>query len=154
MKLVKQVVVSELELAVELKIAALLSKASGPARTATHRLAIPAEMIRQIGSAIVLAGASDRGHSADPALVKALARGFAWFEELATGRADTVMAIAKRERVTDRYVSQLVDLAFIDPRIVQRTLAGVGHAAITTTRLVFRTNLPLMWSEQQTAVFD
>ena len=40
------------------------------------------------------------------------------------GRVDTVRAIAKRERVTDRYVSQLIELAFVDPRIVQEALAG------------------------------
>ena len=81
--------------------------------------------------------------------MKALARGFAWFEQLATGRVDTVRTIAKRERVTDRYVSQLVELAFIDPRIVQRALAGGGQTAMSTTRLVFRTDLPMMWSYQK-----
>ena len=85
---------------------------------------MPIDLSPQNGGAIVLASASDRSAKADPALVKALARGFAWFEELATGRVDTVTAIAKRERVTDRYVSQLIELAFIDPRIVQRALAG------------------------------
>jgi hypothetical protein len=56
--------------------------------------------------------------------------------------------IAKRERVTDRYVSQLVELAFIDPRIVQETVAGRRKLAISTTRLVFRMDLPPRWSYQ------
>ena len=72
---------------------------------------------------------------------------------MATGGDDTVTAIAKRERVTDRYVSQLIELALVDPRIVQRALAGVGHGAITTMRLVFRTDLPMMWSYQEDVIF-
>jgi hypothetical protein len=91
---------------------------------------------------------SDRAARADPALVKALARGFAWFEEMATGGADTVTAIASRERVTDRYVSQLIELAFMEPRIVERVVAGIARSSISTTRLVFRTDLPLTWSAQ------
>jgi DNA invertase Pin-like site-specific DNA recombinase len=149
LKLIKRVVVSDSELVIELKLGVLISEASGPTRTATHRLTIPIELGRQNGGAIVLASASDRGVAADPALIKALARGFAWFEELATGRADTVTAIAKREHVTDRYVSQLIELAFVDARIVQRVLTGAQRAAISTTRLVFKTNLPLMWSDQR-----
>jgi hypothetical protein len=99
-----------------------------------------------------LANAPDRIAAVDPALVKALARGFAWFEELTTGRTDTVTAIAKRERVTDRYVSQLVELAFVDPGVVQQALAGNAESMISTTRLVFRTDLPLIWSKQKDSI--
>jgi hypothetical protein len=153
LKLIKRVVVSDSELIVELKLAALIPEASGPTGTVTHRLNLPVELVRQNGSAIVLATSSDRGAGADPALVKALARGFAWFEELATGRVDTVTAIAKRERVTDRYVSQLVELAFIDPRLVHRVLAGTGQTAISTTRLIFRIDLPQSWLQQEPVIF-
>ena len=153
LKVIRRVVVSDSDLVVELDLGALITKDSEPARTATYRLAIPVDLIRQgAGSAIALASASDQGAMADPALVKALARGFAWFEELATGRADTVTAIAKRERVTDRYVSQLIELAFINPRIVERALAGRTRSMISTTRLVFGTDLPLMWSGQASVI--
>jgi hypothetical protein len=151
--LIKRIVVSQSEVVVELKLGALASEASGAARTAAHRLTTPIKFHRQNGSAIVLAGAPDRGRSADPALVKALARGFSWFEELIAGRVDTVRTIAKRERVTDRYVSQLIELAFVDPRIVQEALAGRRKLAISTTRLVFRTDLPMMWSYQEDVIF-
>ena len=63
-----------------------MSEDAGAASTATHRLTIPIDLIQPEGGAIVLASESDRSAKADPALVKALARGFAWFEEMATGR--------------------------------------------------------------------
>jgi DNA invertase Pin-like site-specific DNA recombinase len=147
-RLIKFVAVDDAELVVELKLGALILGASGSIRAAIHRLTVPIDFARQDGNAIVLGGAADRAAAADPSLVKALARGFAWFEELTTGHVETVRAIAKRERVTDRYVSQLMELAFIDPRIVQRALAGVGRMATSTARLVFGIDLPLMWSEQ------
>jgi DNA invertase Pin-like site-specific DNA recombinase len=152
---ISRVVVSDSELVVELDLGVLISKDSETTRTATCRLTMPFELTRQgAGSAIALANPSDQGATADPALVKALARGFAWLEELATGRTDTVTAIAKRERVTDRYVSQLIELAFIDPRIVERALAGSTRSMISTTRLVFRTDLPPVWSEQTNVIFE
>ena len=84
---------------------------------------------------------------------QALARGFTGFEEMATGGADTVTAIAKRERVTEHYVSRLAQLPFIDPRIIQRVLEGTARSTISTTRLVFRTKLPSMWLHQGDASF-
>jgi site-specific DNA recombinase len=152
LKLIKEVVISKAEITVELDLAPLMSAAPASARALTHRLKIPIDLARRNG-AIVIASTSDRGSAPDPALVKALARGFAWFEELATGRADTVTAIAKRHRVTDRYVSQLVELAFIDPRIVQRVLAGTARGTISTTNLVFRTEMPPVWAHQAPAIF-
>jgi hypothetical protein len=51
------------------------------------------------------------------------------FEELATGQVDTVTAIAKRDGVTDRYVSQLIELAFLSPQIVERAFRGTRRWA-------------------------
>jgi len=148
LKLIKRATVSDSELIVELTLGALLPDTSNPARTAVHQLTAPIQLSQQNGAA----SASDRGTKIDPALVKALARGFAWFEELATGRAETITVIAKRERVTDRYVSQLVELAFVDPRIVQETIAGRRTSGISAARLVFRTDLPTSWPDQRSAL--
>ena len=153
LKLIKRVLLSDSRLAIELTLGAVMSDDARAPLTVIHRLTMPIDLSQQNGGAIVLASPPDRSAAADPALVKALGRGFAWFEELATGRVDTVTAIAKRERVTDRYVSQLIELAFTDPRIVQRALAGVGQTGISTTRLVFRTDLPMMWSYQEDVIF-
>jgi len=52
----------------------------------------------------------------DPALVKAIARGHAWFEELATGRVRSLEELAQRDGITRRYIRRLVDLAFLSPQ--------------------------------------
>jgi hypothetical protein len=47
------------------------------------------------------------------AAVKAIARGRAWFEELATGRARSLQELAKRDGISRRSIRRLVGLAFL-----------------------------------------
>ena len=101
---------------------------------------------------MIIAGASGQEAKSDPTLVKTIARGFTWFEELATGRANTVTAIAKRDGVSDRYVSQLIELAFLGPRIVEKTLNRTQGIRVSTKQLVFNVELGPLWSEQEGVV--
>lgn len=57
-------------------------------------------------------------------LIRAIACGRAWFEELMSGRAPSFGEIATRVGVTDRYVSRIVDLAFLAPDVVEAMLKG------------------------------
>ena len=61
------------------------------------------------------------------ALVKAIARGHVWFDELARGEALSVAQIATREGVTDRYVSCLLKLAFVGAPIVDEVRQRAGE---------------------------
>ena len=83
----------------------------------------------------------------DPALIKAIARGHAWFEELATGRARSLQVLAKREGISRRYIRRLVGLAFLSPELVEAILQGRQPVELTVTRLTER-ELPLDWTEQ------
>ena len=87
----------------------------------------------------------ESGSSADPALIKAIARGHAWFAELASGQAATIAAIAAREKVTDRYVSSLLKLAFLPPNLVTACLAGEA-TALSTKAAVTSDRAPLLWN--------
>jgi site-specific DNA recombinase len=85
----------------------------------------------------------------DPALVKAIARGRQSFEDLVSGRAGSLVEIAKAEGVTDRYVARLLPLAFLAPDIVTSVLAGTQPVDLTTEVLTKRANLPLDWDQQR-----
>src|SRR3712207_1695785 len=76
-------------------------------------------------------------------LIKAIARGYAWFEELATGRATTIAEIAGREAVTDRYVSSLLRLAFLPPELVEASLAG--QTEYSAAALIGSNEVPMVW---------
>jgi site-specific DNA recombinase len=91
---------------------------------------------------------------ADSALIKAIARGHVWFEELASGRAQTVTEIAEQEGVTDRYVSCLMKLAFLSPSLVDRIVAGRGALNVSTKELTLNTDLPPLWPEQEAAFVE
>ena len=90
----------------------------------------------------------DRSSRCDPALIKAIARGRAWFEELATGRARSLQELAKRDGISRRYIRRLIGLAFLSPELVEAILQGRQPVALTATRLT-EPDLPLDWTEQQ-----
>ena len=74
----------------------------------------------------------------DPALIKAVVRGRAWFEELAAGRVRSLEELAKRDGITRRYIRRLVDLAFLSPLLVDAILQGrhpVGAHHDTSERI-------------------
>jgi len=83
----------------------------------------------------------------DPALIKAIARGHAWFEELATCRVRSLHELAKRDGITRRYIRRLVDLAFLSPQLVEAILQGRQSVELTATRLT-ELDLPVDWAEQ------
>ena len=98
---------------------------------------------------LVLPGLAQQRRSArcDPALIKAIARGRAWFEELATGRARSLQVLAKCDGISRRYIRRLVGLAFLSPELVEAILQGRQPVELTTTRLT-EFDLPLDWTEQ------
>lgn len=58
----------------------------------------------------------------DRAQITAIARGTCWFEELTSGKAQSIRNIAEREGVTDRYISRLIEGALISSKSVERVL--------------------------------
>ena len=68
----------------------------------------------------MLPGLAPPNHASrcDPALIKTIARGRGWFEELATGRARSLQDLAKRDAINRRYIRRLIDLAFLSPELV------------------------------------
>jgi site-specific DNA recombinase len=99
---------------------------------------------------LVLPGLAPQKHGprCDPALIKAIARGRAWFDELVvSGRARSLQELAKRDGISRRYIRRLVGLAFLSPQLVEAILQGRQPVALTATRLA-ELDLPLDWTEQ------
>ena len=102
---------------------------------------------RGVETKLVVSNTTDTSNrTPDPALLKAVARGHFWFEELVSGRATSIAELGKHEGVTDRYVSQLIDLAFLTPSIVERILEGCQPSHATTRGLIGQ--VPVRWSKQ------
>jgi site-specific DNA recombinase len=82
----------------------------------------------------------------DGTLLKTVALGWAWFEEIKAGA--TMQAIATREGVTQRRVAHLVDLAFLAPDIVRSIVEGRQPPTLTADRLI-KSRHRMLWPDQR-----
>ena len=103
---------------------------------------------RGVENRIIIAGGDDRPRNVDQALLKAIARARAWFDELASGRVRSLADIARRENITRRYVERLSRLAFTAPSMVTAICQGRQPAELSAETLLNRVDLPLDWPSQ------
>src|ERR1700730_12314785 len=155
-ELVEKVVVDDQSLTIKLRCGPLLgggvpSSASEDGRDNAVELAAAIAFKRRgAETKLVLPGLAQQNDRSrrDPALIKAIARGRTWFEELATGRARSLQELAERDGITRRYIRRLVGLAFLSPHLVEAILQGHQPVELTATRLT-EIDLPLDWTEQR-----
>jgi hypothetical protein len=154
-ELVEQIIIDEKTIIIKLRRGLLLGEdvpscASGAASEGAVELTAAATFTRRgAETKLVLPGLAQQKYSSrcDPALIKAIARGHTWFEELATGRVRSLQELAKRDGISRRYIRRLVGLAFLSPPLVEAILQGRQSVELTATRLT-ELDLPLDWTEQ------
>jgi len=154
--LVEKVIVDKETIMIKMHPSALLGRdgpspaSEDPNSGAVELTAAVAFKRRGVETKLMLPGLDQPNHSGrrDPALIKALARGRAWFDELVTGRALSLQALAERDGITRRYIRRLVGLAFLSPELLEAILQGRQPVALTATRLT-ELDLPLDWTEQR-----
>jgi site-specific DNA recombinase len=83
----------------------------------------------------------------NPTLIKALARAHSWFARLQSGQGSSIRAIARAERLAERYIARIIPLAFLAPDITEAILEGTQPEDLTLAKLCQR--LPLAWLEQR-----
>jgi hypothetical protein len=84
----------------------------------------------------------------DPAVVKAIARASVGFEQLTTGKAQSMAEIAVRENVTDNYVSNLIHLAWLSPDLVRRVLEGNSEATTLARVAMLSRKSDVLWGRK------
>jgi site-specific DNA recombinase len=154
-ELVEQVIVNDKQIVIKVRHGVLLS-GEVPSRASDERAASTIELTaavdfkrRGVATKVVLPGLMPQNQPSisDPALIRAVVLGRAWFDELATGRARSLEELAKRHNITRRYIRRLIDLAFLSPRLVDSILQGRQPVTLIATRLS-KFDLPLDWAEQ------
>jgi hypothetical protein len=58
------------------------------------------------------------------AIQSAMKRALHWTDILLTGQASSMQALAKEERITQRYIARLIKLSFLAPDIIEAILQG------------------------------
>ncbi len=81
------------------------------------------------------------------ALQSALAKALDWNEQLISGEVTSMASLAKREGITQRYVSHLLKLAYLVPDIMSAIAKGQIPYDLTLTHL--KKGVPLNWAEQR-----
>jgi site-specific DNA recombinase len=81
----------------------------------------------------------------DAVVVKAIARASIWFEQLTTGKSQSMAEIAVREGITDNYVSNLIHLAWLSPDLVGRVLEGHSEATALARAAMLTRKSDVLW---------
>ena len=155
-ELVAQAIVDDKKIIIKMRRGALVggddiaSGISGEPSANTVELTAAIDFKRRgAATKLVLPGLAEQNQPSrcDAALLKAIARGRAWFEELTTGRARSLQQLAQRDGISRRYIRRLIDLAFLSPQLVEAILQGRQPVELTAARLT-ELDLPLGWAEQ------
>jgi len=122
--------------------------------TDTIRVVIPLPVRRRNGRPRILppeSMADQQVRAQDPHILKALGRAWAWRRKLESGEMATVSDIAKAEKVTDRFVSRTMRLAYLSPEALERLVVTQVPPAISLAQLIDVTYLP--WARQAERMF-
>jgi len=87
----------------------------------------------------------------DHHILRALGRAWAWRRRLENGEATTVHDIAKDEKVTDRFVSRTMRLAYLSPEVLERLAVKQEPPAVSVAALIDATYLP--WANQERCAY-
>jgi len=109
---------------------------------------------RGVETRLVIPGEAVAVCRSDPALLRALSRGFYWFGELASGRAASTRQIAAREGLSHSYVRHVVPLGLLAPKVMEAICAGQQSVTISAERLKDHARLPIEWDAQEHLLAD
>ena len=87
----------------------------------------------------------------DPHVLRAIARAWSWRRKLEAGTVSTIQDIATAEKISDRFVSRMMRLAYLAPEVLEKLLIHRIPPALSLNELVGAPDLP--WAEQMAAVF-
>jgi hypothetical protein len=144
---------AEKAIAITLNMAALRDAFRLPALKsedpACHTIIAPVRVTKRgVEQKLVIGGEVTTQVRRDETLVGAIARAYAWVEDIRTGRVSDISDIAAQERFPRSYVRAHLPLAFLSPKIVQGILAGKQPADLTLKQLMCRTDLSSDWPTQ------
>src|SRR3984893_12712733 len=96
---------------------------------------------------LVLDGHAGNPRQIDEALLEAFARARCWFDEVASGQVRSLVEIARREGLPQRYLTRLTRLAFVAPCLVGVVAAGRAPVDLNLQTLMDgRLDIALDWN--------
>ena len=120
----------------------------------TIRVVIPLTVRRKNGRPKILPPADhvpSEARTQDAHVLRAIARAWNWRRRIERGEASTIADIASAEKVTDRFVSRMMRLAYLAPDVLEKLLIHRIPPALSLNDLMVVADLP--WAEQTEVVF-
>jgi site-specific DNA recombinase len=96
---------------------------------------------------VIAPSSNDTVRRPRPALIKAVARGHAWYEKVLKGKVADMRSLARETGLTPHYVRNVFACAFLAPDIVEAILEGRQPLALRFENLY--KHIPLSWAEQR-----
>jgi DNA invertase Pin-like site-specific DNA recombinase len=84
----------------------------------------------------------------DPALIRLMAKAHRWWRDLGTSGLD-VKSFARREGINPAYLSRVLRLVFLSPKVTEGILTGTAKGAGGTGVMTLRGAFPVEWHEQE-----
>lgn len=123
--------------------------------SATIRIVIPFKLRRRNGRPRILPpddGDVFDGEIAQSAhLLRAIGRAWSWRRKLESSEAATIQDIAAAEKISDRFISRTLRLAYLSPTVLEKLVAHRRPCALSIKDLATIAERP--WTEQENNVF-
>lgn len=82
-------------------------------------------------------------------LIKAIARGRAWFDQIDSGNVTSLEDLARKLGFNRSYISRIIQFAFISPKVVEAAMNGKIDPSIPLNQLIQSRGLPVLWENQE-----
>ena len=120
----------------------------------TIRVFIPLTLRRRNGRPRILPPANTEvrePRTQDPHVLRAIACAWGWRRKIDTGEVATIHDIAVAEKLSERFVSRTMRLAYLSPIVLQRLVTHRRPCSLSIKDLIAAAEQP--WSEQEALVF-
>lgn len=81
-----------------------------------------------------------------PHILRAIGRAWSWRRKLESGQFSTIHEIAKAEGVTDRYISRMMRLAYLSPKILEKLVVKKEQLEFSMKQLIDLASI--VWVDQ------
>jgi len=149
LKLLKAARLKQDSIQIELDLSSLLPKGVTDKSVGLEKT-IPMQMRRRgCEMRLVIGGTSAADTHYDSTLVKSIARAHVWFQELLSGKAGSLLELAKMHNVSESYVKKIMPLAFLAPHFVKEITTGQRTSHLTKQTLTRQIPIPADWAAQK-----
>ena len=152
-ELVHKVEIANEKITIELSATAALEDMTLTGEPEAIRREVPLRLKRRGGETrLIIGGIECRPAGPDPALIRLLSHASSWWESIESGE-HSINRIAERENLSERYLRDILQLAFLAPEIVEEIVRGEQADGIHWDALMCHPVLPIAW-ERQAELFE